>query len=395
MGSDKPVIIFVFPDCMGGVGSFNRNLINHTALREQCIIKVILFKAAEDNRERFTDNIQADEVNHFPYSGFENQYNVCKRLHAYFGEEAGCIVVDNSLPLNAVGLFGTNKKVVYLVHDYFYIDWALRYNSVIDAAIAHSSFFCDILTASSPGAYQKKAHYIPYGVELPSSQWVKSQNSDHLKLVFLGRLVDEKGIFLLKEIDNWLQQKKVPVSWTVIGRGPCEAALKEQWQQNPNISFIQAKDTAHVYQLLETQDVLVFPSKFEGTPVAIMEAMSRGVVPVVSDLPGGTRDMVTTETGVRCEIENVSAYGEAVLSFYNHPQLLKEKQVSCFTKSLEVYDIQKAADRYFSFLFKEAGSPVTKGKVRGMALVSRLDTKRWPNWLVYRLRKLKYQISFR
>lgn len=391
MYNGKPVVIFVFPDCMGGVASFNRNLINHTSLREQCIIKVILLKAAEDKREAFTDKIEADEVIPFLYSGLENQYCVCKRLHSLFGGEQGCIVVDNSLPLNAVGLFGTIKKVIYLVHDYFYIDWALQYNSIIDAAIAHSSFFSDILIASSSGAYQKKANYIPYGVELPSSQWVKRKNDGSLKLVFLGRLIEEKGIFLLKKIDDWLQQKNMPVSWTVIGRGPGEATLKEQWQHSSNITFIQAKDTAQVYKLLEDQDILVFPSRFEGTPVAIMESMSRGVVPVVSDLPGGTRDMVTAETGARCEIENPVAYGEAIYSFYDQPQFLKQKQDACLTKGREIYDIEKAADRYFAFFLKEISTSVTQ-KTTGKVLMSRLDSRLWPNWLVYNIRKLKHQI---
>jgi glycosyltransferase involved in cell wall biosynthesis len=392
MSSDKPVFIFIFPDCMGGVASFNRNIINYASLRNQCIVKVILLQSKEDTRFRFADKIEADAVIPFPFSTLENQYEVCKRLHGLFGDEPGCIVTDNYLPLNAVGLMGSRKKVIYLVHDYFYINWAFLYHSIIDAAVAHSSFFRDILYASSPTIYKKKAYYIPYGVELPASTWRKQSNGAVLNLLFLGRLVEEKGIFLLKSIDEYLQAEKVPVQWTIVGRGPAEGELKKQWAGSSNITFIQAEDTQEVYRILENQDMLVFPSRFEGTPVAIMEAMSRGAVPVVGDLPGGTRDMVTEETGVRCEVENAVEYAKAIQYFYKHPEFLKEKQQACIKKSQATYNINNAADAYFSFLFTQAGTAISKQPQAGLALVSRLDNRLWPNWFVYNIRKIKKQI---
>ena len=223
------------------------------------------------------------------------------------------------------------------------------------------------------------------------SNWKKRQSGSILKLLFLGRLVEEKGIFLLKSIDNYLQENKVPVQWTIVGRGPAESEIRKQWANSTNVAFVQAEDTNQVYKILEDQDILVFPSKFEGTPVAIMEALSRGAVPVVSDLPGGTRDMVTEETGIRCEVENAVEYGKAIQFYYTHPGILREKQLACISKSQSTFDINKAANAYFSFLFNQANSPVIK-KQTGMALVSRLDSRIWPNWFVYHMRKIKAKI---
>src|SRR6185437_7261936 len=120
----KPVFVFVFPDCMGGVSSFNRNLVNFTSFRPICHIRVILLHDKDAHRDPFTDEVKADEVIRFEFSPRENQYYTCARLNRLLGEEKGCVIADNSMVLNTVGLFGSAKRVVYLVHDYFYINWA-------------------------------------------------------------------------------------------------------------------------------------------------------------------------------------------------------------------------------------------------------------------------------
>lgn len=119
MRDDLPVLVFVFPDCMGGVASYNRNLINYTSFKQSCYIRVVLIQALEDKRPKFTDLIEANEIIHFTFSNRENQYSVCRRLHKIIGNEMGCIIADNSIALNTISLFGSVKKMIYLVHDFF------------------------------------------------------------------------------------------------------------------------------------------------------------------------------------------------------------------------------------------------------------------------------------
>ena len=378
---------------MGGVSSFNRNLINHTSLHDQCRVKVILLKPDEDKRSPFTDDMRAEEVIRFTFSNLENQYHVLQRLHAHLGDEPGCIITDNAIVLNAVQLAGKKKHIVFLVHDYFYINWALQYNSIIDAAIAHSSFFRDILLAAAVKEYQHKAFYIPYGVDLPDAHWKKTVAGEKLKLIFLGRLVEEKGVLLLKEIHEKIRATGVPVEWTIMGMGPLQDTLKEQWKDTPDVRFVHARDGKEVYRELEAHDVLVFPSQFEGTPVSIMEALSRGVVPVVSDLPGGTRDMVTPEVGFRCTTSDPAEYANAVLSLHEKRELLRQMQQKCLTAAREKYNINQAADAYFRFLLDQAKKPLsTKNGVP--VRLSRLDSPLLPNSFVRALRKTRQKMGW-
>lgn len=54
--NNKPEIIFTFPSCLGGVASFNFNIINNSQLIKQFYSKVILIKAEEDERPLFLES---------------------------------------------------------------------------------------------------------------------------------------------------------------------------------------------------------------------------------------------------------------------------------------------------------------------------------------------------
>lgn len=388
--NNKPHLVFIFSDCIGGVSSFNRNIINYASLKKECVVSVILLRSKQDKRPVFKDPIEADHVIRFEFSTLDNQYYVSKKLHNIIGNNQGCIITDNYIPLNAVGLFGSSKQIIFLIHDFFYIQWAVQYQELIDAAVMHSSFFKDVLLTASAAAYQAKSFYIPYGVSLPGKAITKTPQQK-LRLVFLGRLVEEKGVLLLQKIDEQLQQKKLPVQWTIVGQGPLESRLKEYWQEKEYVSFVKPPTTEEVYSLLEEQDILVFPSWFEGTPVAIMEALSRGVIPVVSDLPGGTRDMVKEGIGFRCSVNDAEAFANAILQLADNKGELIKMQQNCLSLAREQYDIEKAADAYFSFFLDRARIiPCKKPPVYAL---SKLDKKMYPTSLVQAVRKLKTFIT--
>ena len=82
---DKPLLVFTFPNVMGGVASFNFNIINFSSLKSKFYIKVILIKEEEDKRPPFKDAFLVDEVIHFSYSRKENKYFVEKRLNKLIG----------------------------------------------------------------------------------------------------------------------------------------------------------------------------------------------------------------------------------------------------------------------------------------------------------------------
>jgi len=381
---EKPEIVFTFPACMGGVASFNYNIINYSKLIKKFHSKVILLKAKEDTRVAFVDKFTADEVIVFHYSFKENQYYVQKRLNEIIGNDEGAIVTDNALTIQAATRFNNSKTVFHLIHDYFYVKQNIECGNLVDTALAHSSFFSDAVFAADPSNFAGRSFYIPYGVrQLPSFPEKKKGN---LNLVFLGRLDDGKGVLYLHEINKLLVAKSIAISWTIIGKGPLKDKLLQQWIEENNVRFCEPDSTESVYTLLTYQDIFVFPTSFEGTPVSILECLANGIVTVVNDLPGGIRDIVIQDIGFRCRLNNIEDFTNAIVKLDTDRKLLAQMQVNSFRKALHHYDIENNADEYFK-CFENYKQLKRTNKVEAPRM-SKLDKKYIPNSIVKLIRAI-------
>jgi len=370
---------------MGGVASFNYNIVNYSKLIGNFHSKVILIRAKEDNRPLFKDSFKADEVITFNYSYKENQYHVQKRLNDLLGSGEGAVITDNGLTIQAARRFNNTKTVFHLLHDYFYVSQNIQYGNLIDVAVAHSSFFSDAVYAADPQSFAGRNFYIPYGVK--QLQAMPEKNNVQLRLVFLGRLEHSKGVMLLHDVETLLKAQNIQVQWTIIGKGPLKQQLQEQWEQADNVSFFEPDSTGEVYTLLAQQDIFVFPTSFEGTPVSILESLANAVVTIVNDLPGGIRDIVQEGIGYRVPLNDTEAFAGKIALLHQNRSLLQQMQKNCFELAQKNYDILQNADHYFS-LFLEY-TKWRRAEKKAVISLDRLDKKYMPNRVVKIVRQLK------
>ena len=167
---------------------------------------------------------------------------------------------------------------------------------------------------------------ITSGVELPGpAQWQSRRPfSTPLELIFIGRLDHaQKGVLWLPVIYRACLDLGVDAGLTVVGDGPDAAELERKLSQSGlqhRTRRLHGLTPEQVYGLLLQSHVLLMPSFFEGLPIALLESLACGCVPVVSRLPGITDSAVEDgTTGMLAETGNVSAYASAVASLYNDP----------------------------------------------------------------------------
>ncbi len=113
-----------------------------------------------------------------------------------------------------------------------------------------------------------------------------------LRVVFLGRVEDAaKGVLLIPPI---LAAVGAPLALTVVGDGPdCGALRAKIAETGLPADFKGMLPPEAVRAVLAEQDVALLPSRYEGHPMALMEAMAAGCVPVVSRIRGVTDDIVS------------------------------------------------------------------------------------------------------
>lgn len=134
------------------------------------------------------------------------------------------------------------------------------------------------------GVPQEKLIYIPaFYIDLNIFK-PRNLNKEY-DLIFIGRLVENKGLKLFAEIARRTGLKAV-----VGGIGPLENWLREQKIDNLHLHG-WAKDSAEVSELINKSKILVMLSDNEGGPRVILEAMACGV-PVLATPVGIVPDVI-------------------------------------------------------------------------------------------------------
>lgn len=383
----QPKATFVIVNNLGGVTSLIKNLIlfkGDDALPQELIVLDI--KDSKTSPASFSEMIGC-EIKHFVIDYNDNRYHTYKRLAKFIGNEPGVLISNDGYDLGMAASFDIPKKIVQIVHDTYNVSLSLQYEKLIDAFICHSRFFYDKLLQLLPHR-ANDIHLKYYGIPLSGLDRKTRLHHDPLKLVFLGRHDKNKGVFDLFEINKMLKEKSIPIQWTILGKGVETGALKQQWSHEDNVVFATPATTDSLYELLSKQDVLVFPTKFEGFPVALVEAMSNGCVPVVTDLPGGISEIVSEKTGHRCEIDNITQFAEAISKLHTDRQKLECMSENAYIMMRNNHDAKKQSKLYQGF-FKQVALSDEKIRHHGarIKIGSRLDQKWIPNFVTKTFRK--------
>ncbi|WP_347488638.1 1,4-alpha-glucan branching protein domain-containing protein [Desulfoscipio sp. XC116] len=169
---------------------------------------------------------------------------------------------------------------------------------------------------------------IPNGVEpeniLPEREKAPSENSREKSIVFLGRLVPEKGVQVLIEALPLVMQKAGPVRLLIAGKGPYQSDLADLAQRLDvagQVSFVGFVNDHARNELLGRSDVAVFPSLYEPFGIVALEAMAAGIPVVVSET-GGLRDIIEHGVDGYCAPPGDAAMlAHYIAELLNNPEL--------------------------------------------------------------------------
>lgn len=132
----------------------------------------------------------------------------------------------------------------------------------------------------------------PFNVRYDAAVAWPTGPTDELALAFVGRLdIISKGLDLLLQVlerPHW-RQRKMRVS--LFGHGPHERALRRmatEWKLD-NVSF--KGESGDIEKVWSDHHALVLPSRFEGMPLVVVEAMLCGRPCIATDV-GGNAELI-------------------------------------------------------------------------------------------------------
>lgn len=180
--------------------------------------------------------------------------------------------------------------------------------------------------------------------EMPSV----SQNKE---LVFLGRLVSDKGLDLLLEALAKLKARSLTPSLTVIGTGPEEKPLKELATRlgiNTQVHFVGEKTGKQLAKALNQHKILVVPSRWrEPFGLAALEGIACGCVAIGSN-QGGLKEAIG-KCGLTFPNNDAEALTEKLYTILSNARLLKELREDR-EKHLARHKKRRVAKQYIELL---------------------------------------------
>jgi glycosyltransferase involved in cell wall biosynthesis len=142
----------------------------------------------------------------------------------------------------------------------------------------------------------------------------KTMNRRKIRAIYVGGVNRRKGVdLLLKAIEkNSKAWEGVVLDWY----GGASKKIKRILEDVPYVRLHGHVASGVLRESLEKADILLFPSRAEGCPMAMLEAMSYGVVPIASDGTGAMRYLV--QSGLEGYVCNLRHWPEQMLECVKH-----------------------------------------------------------------------------
>ena len=197
--------------------------------------------------------------------------------------------------------------------------------------------------------YRRKTVFIPNGVNKPvfrKPQLIKEKfglDKDSY-ILFLGRLVPEKGISYLIEAFKQIEtNKKLVIAGGSSDTNDFLRELKKLAKADERIIFTGFVQGQLLVELYSNTFVYVLPSDLEGMPLSLLEAMSYGNCCVVSNIAECAE--VVENKAVVFQKSNVEQLKEKLQDLCDHPEKVQSYKNSASDFICQKYNWDDVVNR--------------------------------------------------
>jgi glycosyltransferase involved in cell wall biosynthesis len=160
-----------------------------------------------------------------------------------------------------------------------------------------------------------------------------------LKLLFVGNLIVRKGVDMIPDIMRSLGDG-FQLNYT---KGLRTHSVLDDI---PNARCLGKLDREQMRSAYLDADLLLFPSRMEGLPLAIIEAAACGLPAVTSDASSMPEAVIDRKTGRLCELDNVESFAEAIRELAENPALIEQMGKSARALAENKFDARIMVNNY-------------------------------------------------
>lgn len=168
--------------------------------------------------------------------------------------------------------------------------------------------------------------------------------------VFMGRLNHDKGLYELLPAFDRLAAERDDVFLLLFGNDEEDVASRFPEYKNLNKdNFLYYGLTREPQKMLQAGDVFVLPTYREGFGSSVIEASALGLPVICSDAYGVRDAMVDNVTGLRCKVGDVESLYNAMKTFVEHSNLIKEMGIAGRERVIKDFDGEKVTQYWVDY----------------------------------------------
>lgn len=170
------------------------------------------------------------------------------------------------------------------------------------------------------------------------------EKHEPIRIGYAARITKtQKRVDLLLPLIRLLETKKINYIMTIAGSGSYLPKLKSEIEKikTHKVTIIGQISREEMKSFWKEQDIFINLSEFEGTSLSMLEAMSYGVVPIVTDVSGVNDIIDNGINGFVCAQHNIERMAEYIAYFDEHRKSMKtfgEKARQTIRKKCNVND---------------------------------------------------------
>lgn len=198
--------------------------------------------------------------------------------------------------------------------------------------------------------YLPDIQLIPNGVDITRftlNDAVTSQNNREQIVICISRLYYSKGIDVLIQAWRLVHEQLAQARLIIVGDGPLRTQLEcvtNALGITDSIEF--AGMQSNVVTQLHRGSISVLPSRWEGMPNAVLEAMACGLTCVATRV-SGSEDIITHGVnGLLVEPEDYMSMAQALLILLHDPELAQKYGSAARTTIEQRYPLDRIIDMY-------------------------------------------------
>ncbi len=276
----------------GGIASYNQELIK--AFREGNDF-YLLTSADEHNVEGFKESYSL-------YGGNIFDFSYAKQIIDKINAEGFSLIINSDSYFISIAAPFLKTPIVSVAHfmNGIAADCA-GYNSDYNNAIIALSYYCKAYLVKKFSINPPDKVKVIYNFVKDTNNNFCKCNNDRIKIVYPGGTSIEKSVDVVMDVAYRLKKTKLDFSFVWLGGTTLPSAnfsllglkdIRQMLHGDERFTITGNVPREEAERIIASANIFLLPSRGEGCPMTLLEAMREGCIPIVSDAHHGSRELI-------------------------------------------------------------------------------------------------------